>query len=227
MLKVAARLADGCRMTSDLRSVPPKDAPLAAITSMQRDATRSMSLATELTGVAGEYYVAAQLAHRGWTPALLHAGASHLDLLARGPDGRHLGIQVKATATGSCAMSITRTLPVVAGENDWMVMVDLDASQPDRQADFFIVPLVVAELFAWLGYEAHELWKEQAGKATRVGGTTWLKPRDFAPYRGRWDLLDCDARTVPFEFSGGFDKWLEAVGGVPQSYKPVFRRGTV
>ena len=58
--------------------------------------------AYNITGVAGEYFIAAELSRRGWITTMTLKNTPNIDVIATTPDGlRTLNIQVKTRSTGN------------------------------------------------------------------------------------------------------------------------------
>jgi hypothetical protein len=56
----------------------------------------------QLTGAAGEYFVAAELSRRGWAASVTPKGVERTDVLAQHVDtGAVVALQVKTTTTGT------------------------------------------------------------------------------------------------------------------------------
>src|SRR3989338_10852197 len=81
-----------------------------------------------ITGVAGEYFVAAELSKRGWIATLTLKNTPNIDVIATTPDGsRNLNIQVKTRSVENrqgwiLSKSIEK---IVSGKNFFIAFVDL------------------------------------------------------------------------------------------------------
>jgi hypothetical protein len=120
------------------------------------------------TGIAGEFFVAAELSKRGWIATLTAKNTPDVDVLASRPTGdTHARIQIKSrTPAYAYAHRVGKELKLV-GERDFLVLVDLGGEgEPPR---YWIIPTVIAaELIA----------NEQ------------IRTKDVDEFEGRWDLLD-------------------------------------
>ena len=110
--------------------MPERNAPAG-----RRDRTR--------TGIAGEFFVAAELSKRGWIATLTAKNTPDVDVLAARPTGdTHARIQVKTrTSAYKYAHRVGREIGLV-GDNDFLVLVDLgEAGENPR---YWIEPTRVA-----------------------------------------------------------------------------------
>lgn len=159
---------------------------------------------TKQTKTIGEHHVAAELARRGWAPALTRDGLERTDILAAltDPQNRRLvEIQVK-TARGAVWKSISWPLGPKSQapsqhESEYFVMVAVphDLTVPPRN---FVVPRSHVAAAAWI---EHMNWLTEPGiepgkrnapvERSRVSLTT------FARYEDRWDLLLIDESKAP------------------------------
>ena len=128
------------------------------------------------TGIAGEFFVAAELSKRGWIATLTAKNTPDVDVLAARPTGDvHARIQVKTrTSAYKYAHRVGREIKLI-GDHDFLVLVDLgEAGDSPR---FWIVPTGVA---------ADLLKNEQ------------IRTADVEQFEGRCELLDGpDGQVVP------------------------------
>jgi hypothetical protein len=120
------------------------------------------------TGIAGEFFVAAELSKRGWIATLTAKNTPDVDVLVSRPTGdTHARIQVKArTPAYSYAHRVGRELKLV-GERDFLVLVDLGGEGETPR--YWVIPTLVA---------AGLIKSEQ------------IRTSDVAEFEDRWDLLD-------------------------------------
>jgi hypothetical protein len=123
---------------------------------------------TTRTGIAGEFFVAAELSRRGWIATLTAKNTPDVDVLASRPTGDvHARIQVKTrTPAYKYAHRVGREIKLV-GDHDFLVLVDLGHEGDSPQ--YWIVPTRVA---------AGLLKNEQ------------IRTVDVAQFKGSWELLD-------------------------------------
>lgn len=144
-------------------------------------------LAGTLSGVAGEYFVAAELARRGFVATLTLRNTRGIDILASNPDStRSVGIQVKTSQYKSASWLATKKVEESSlARNLFFVFVNLnDMSQPS----YYIVPrrVVVQSMKA-----NHEAWLSKPRRDGQPRKDTAMRMfRDpKGKYRDRWDLL--------------------------------------
>lgn len=159
---------------------------------------------TKQTKTIGEHHVAAELARRGWAPALTRDGLERTDILAAfttGTDRRLVEIQVK-TARGRRMESISWPLGVKSQapsmhEREFFVMVAVpeDESLPPRD---FIVPRIHVAAAAWI---QHMDWLTESGVPSGQRNASVDRSRvslhTFRGYENRWDLLEDDQNHAP------------------------------
>ena len=109
-----------------------------------------------ITGVAGEYFVAAELSKRGWIATLTLKNTPYIDVIATTPDGlRTVKIQVKSRSVKNRkGWILNRKIDtLVAGKNFYIVFVDLKGME--ERPDFYLIP---RNLFSrWIA-KRHSRW---------------------------------------------------------------------
>lgn len=159
---------------------------------------------TKQTKTIGEHHVAAELARRGWAPALTRDGLERTDILAvlADPQNRRLvEIQVK-TARGAVWNSISWPLgPKSQGlsqhEHEYFVMVAVphDLTLPPRS---FVLPRSHVAAADWI---EHMNWLTEPGNEPGKRNASVERARvalpTFAGYEDRWDLLLVDESDAP------------------------------
>lgn len=159
---------------------------------------------TKQTKTIGEHHVAAELARRGWAPALTRDGLERTDILAvlaDGSDRRLVEIQVKA-ARGARMNAISwplgsKSQTASLHEREYFVMVAVphDLKQPPRN---FVVPRSHVAAAAWI---SHMNWLTDPAAATGKRNAPVERSRVllpiFARYEDRWDLLEVDQSDTP------------------------------
>ncbi len=155
---------------------------------------------TQLTKQVGEYLVAAELARRGLLSATFAGSVRHYDVIASGPTGGHVPIQVKTINGGAWQLDIRDFVEVAMDGNRQIVgapkpapyaklvyvFVALQAYGSDR---FFILayePLRDLLLDGYKGYLARN--REVRPKNPRSFHTA-LKPQSLAEFRDCWDTI--------------------------------------
>lgn len=159
---------------------------------------------TKQTKTIGEHHVAAELARRGWAPALTRDGLERTDILAvlTEPENRRLvEIQVK-TARGGRWDSISWPLGAKSQspsqhEREYFVMVAVphDLTLAPRN---FIVPRSHVAAAAWI---EHMNWLTEPGIGPGQRNAPVERSRvslpTFVRYEDRWDLLLVNESEVP------------------------------
>jgi hypothetical protein len=127
------------------------------------------------TGIAGEFFVAAELSKRGWIATLTAKNTPDVDVLAARPTGdTYARIQVKTrTSAYKYAHRVGREMKLV-GDHDFLVLVDLGEALDGPR--YWIVPTGVA---------AGLLRNEQ------------IRISDVQEFEGRWERLDEGSSQTP------------------------------
>src|SRR5258706_15393205 len=95
-------------------------------------------LSTGLSGVAGEYFVAAELSRRGYVASLTLRNTRGIDILASNKDAtKSVGIQVKTSQGAKADWVMSKKAEQDLAENLFYVFVSLPSGAP---ASFHIVP---------------------------------------------------------------------------------------
>ena len=143
-------------------------------------------LSTTLSGVAGEYFVAAELSRRGYVASLTLRNTRGIDILASNADAtKSVGIQVKAIQSSGKEWMLNKKIESEVATNLFYVFVRLnDLDSPE----YFVVPKEAAALYA---KSNHERWLATPGLKGQAHKDTSM--RKFADpdlkYLDRWDLL--------------------------------------
>jgi hypothetical protein len=145
------------------------------------------SLSPILCGVAGEYFVAAELSRRGYIASISLRNTRGVDILASNESASYqVGIQVKTNQGNSRAWILNSKAENYFADNLFYVFVNL--KMPLERPDFFIVPSKVVATDVKLG---HARWLETPGKLGQQHNDSNL--RKFQDRDGRyletWDLL--------------------------------------
>lgn len=106
-----------------------------------------------LTGVAGEYFVAAELSRRGYVATLTLRNTRGIDILASNADAtKSVGIQVKTNSGKKPHWLLSQKAESDVAENLYYAFVNLNGSiDPPR---FYIVPRAVVAKFVREGHAA-------------------------------------------------------------------------
>lgn len=151
---------------------------------------------TKQTKSIGEFWVCAELAMRGWDPALTRDGVARTDILAiNAEDSRQISIQVKTTTAGNWPLNIRR-IGLAQQNSEWFVLVKVDKATHGIRG--FVVPRNHVIAGTWIG---HQSWltdpEAKSGKRnTDISGARIDIPT-FAGYEDRWDLLKEPTSSAP------------------------------
>ena len=146
-------------------------------------------LSTGLCGVAGEYFVAAELSRRGYVASLTLRNTRGIDILASNTDAtKSVGIQVKAIQGSGKEWMLNQKIENDIATNLFFVFIRLnDLNAPD----YYIVP---REEVARYARENHQRWLKTPGLKGRQHQDTPM--RKFADndnkYLNKWELLGLD-----------------------------------
>ncbi|MEA2074633.1 MAG: hypothetical protein U9O85_02700 [Euryarchaeota archaeon] len=113
-----------------------------------------------LTGVSGEYFVAAELSRRGFIASITLRNTKGIDVLAPNQDtSKSVGIQVKTNHGKRKAWILNQKAENYFEENLFYIFVNLKGT--NERPDFYIVPSkVVAEHIK----KSHQEWLKTPGK---------------------------------------------------------------
>lgn len=148
--------------------------------------------AYNITGVSGEYFVAAELSRRGWVAVLTLKNTPNIDLIATTPNGkRTLNIQVKTRSIENRKGWIfsKNIETIVPGNNFYIAFVDLKGlgSMPD----YYLIP---KNIFArWIA-KGHKAWLAAPGRHGQVHVDNPIRMFDksqfkaFERYHNNWDI---------------------------------------
>ncbi len=142
---------------------------------------------TVLTGVAGEYFVAAELSRRGYIASITLRNTRGIDILATNQTGSHsITIQCKTRQTYNKIWMLTEKDERFFAPNHYYIFVGLGAT--DQRPSFHIVPSkTVAKFIA----DCHQKWLLTTRKDGRKHKDS--KMRNFKDpnddFLERWDLL--------------------------------------
>ncbi|GAB3545176.1 hypothetical protein [Spirosoma fluminis] len=144
-------------------------------------------LSAGLTGIAGEYFVAAELSRRGFMASITLRNNDSIDIHAsRLDDNKMFAIQVKTTQVRRRQWPLSAKAEKQFSQNHFYVFVNLKGL--DERPDYFIVPSAVV---AQSTRDSHQLWLDTPGKQGQVHNDNSM--RVFSDKEGeyleRWDLL--------------------------------------
>ena len=145
-----------------------------------------------LVGLAGTYFVAAELSQGGYIATVTSRNTEGIDLLASNINGsKVVSIQVKTSRAENVSRKwhIDKKQENIYSDQLFYVFVDLKQTQ---KPDFYIVP---SKEVAKYIKEEHEEWLKTPGRGGKKHKDTdmrWfeiLNEKDVPKYLNRWDLL--------------------------------------
>ncbi len=144
------------------------------------------TLSSILTGVAGEYFVAAELSRRGFVATLTLRNTRGIDILASNADAtKSVGIQVKTSQGTRPDWILNAKAEMDVAENLFYVFVRLPAQ---GEPAFYVVPrpVVAAQV-----RDAHTKWRETPGRKGQQHGVSNIRKFNDpdGKYKDQWDLL--------------------------------------
>ena len=143
-----------------------------------------------ITGVAGEYFVAAELSRRGYIASISLRNTRGIDILATNEDSsRSVTIQCKTQQLDHKDWILNEKCETDVSENHFYVFVKL-GGEFDRPSYYVVPSRAVAEYASAF----HKKWKETPGRDGRQHKDNPM--RKFADskdkYRDKWELLGLD-----------------------------------
>ena len=149
-------------------------------------ASRAVKLSAVLSGIAGEYLVAAELSRQGYLAAITLRNSQGIDILASRADAtRSVGIQVKTNQYGHPRWVLNAKVERMKARNLFFVFVNLNASDAP---EFHIVPCREVARFA---NRNHRRWMRKPRRDGRPHKNNNIRKfhDDEGAFRNRWDLL--------------------------------------
>jgi hypothetical protein len=144
----------------------------------------SRKLPKGLTGVAGEYFVAAELSRRGYIASITLRNTRGVDILVSNPEAtRQAAIQVKTSQGDKAKWILNEKAETFFSERFFYVFVNL--KDPEERPDFYVVPSGKVAEYA---RESHKKWLEQEGK-NHMDNPVRIFADEKREYLERWDLL--------------------------------------
>lgn len=148
---------------------------------------KTEKLSKGITGIAGEYFVAAELSRRGYMASITLRNNDRIDIHASNLiDNKIFGIQVKTSQMPGRKWPMSQKAENSTSENLFYVFVSF--KNIEERPEYFIVPSkdVAIHLIA-----DHKKWKSTPGKKGQAHNDTAM--RKFSDkdgkYLERWDLL--------------------------------------
>ncbi|HEX4143208.1 MAG TPA: hypothetical protein VHY91_06635 [Pirellulales bacterium] len=140
-----------------------------------------------LAGVAGEYFVAAELSRRGYIASISLRNSRGIDILATKHDAtKSVTIQCKANQLGRKEWMLSDKSETFVADNHFYMFVSLGKS--DERPHFHIVP---SERVARDIKTSHERWLAAAGRGghKRVDSSIRKFADEADEFLEKWELL--------------------------------------
>lgn len=146
-----------------------------------------MKLTSVQTGIAGEYFVAAELSRRGFVASITLRNTKGIDILASNADAtKSVDIQVKTCRGSRPDWMMNRKAEADLAENLFYVFVCLP---PDGPPAYYVVPRKNVAKYV---RDSHQTWLATlGGKGQAHRDTDMRRFKDpEGRFKDRWDLLD-------------------------------------
>jgi hypothetical protein len=145
---------------------------------------------TILTGVAGEYFVAAELSRRGYIASITLRNSKGVDILVTNEEATaNAGIQVKSKRQGGKHWLLN--VKAESYESPRLFYVFVILGSPETRPIYHVVPSRVVAKYV---RESHRTWLNTPGRGGRKHKDTSM--RKFVDkddeYFERWDLLQLE-----------------------------------
>jgi hypothetical protein len=152
--------------------------------------SKTTRLSPGLTGIAGEYFVGAELSRRGYVASITLRNTRGIDILASNADAtKSVGIQVKTNQKAGKKWILNEKVEKNVATNLFFVFVRLIGHHDAPK--YHIVPL--ADVVKYVS-EDHKDWLSRPGRKGQAHKDNSI--RNFADidekYLDRWDLLGLD-----------------------------------
>lgn len=149
---------------------------------------KKLKLTPVLSGVAGEYFVAAELSRRGFIASLTLRNTRGIDILVTNSDAtKSVGIQVKTSQGSKKSWILNKKVEEGMASNLFFVFVNLNSSS--NAPSYHIVP---SQTVGDYSCTLHEQWlsgKKRNGEERKdTAMRTFKDPNN--KYLDRWNLLN-------------------------------------
>jgi hypothetical protein len=147
----------------------------------------STELTSLLSGVAGEYYVAAELTKLGHMASITLRNTKGVDILCSNADAtKSVAIQVKTNRRSNRHWVLNSKCENYYADNLFYVFVCLNGNE--KSPDYFVVP---SKLVADDTKTSHAEWLEAPGKKGQKHNDNSIRhfSDENEQYLNRWDLL--------------------------------------
>ena len=141
------------------------------------------------SGIAGEYFVAAELARRGFVASLTLRNTRGIDILASDPKAkRSIAIQVKATQGDHDSWLVGKIAKDELASNMFFVFVSMNGLEAPK---YYVVPKREVARYTEARHAEWLSGKKRDGSRRKDTAMRKFADQD-GKYLGRWDLLRLD-----------------------------------
>lgn len=144
-------------------------------------------LSSLLSGVTGEYFVAAELSKRGYIASITLGNTKGIDILCSNESAtKTVGIQVKTNRDSKRDWILNQKAEDYFADNLFYAFVNLHNNE--KNPEYFIVPSKTAALFV---KEGHASWISTLGKNGRIrkdGPMRHFMDKE-EKYLNKWEIL--------------------------------------
>ena len=147
-------------------------------------------VSSALIGVAGEYFVAAELSRLGYIASITLRNTKGIDIVASNEDGnKTINIQVKTKRQGVPDWILTNKNESIKDANMFYVFVSLKMNY--EKPNYHIVPSIDVAKYVT---SRHAKWMKEPGRGGKMHKETNIRIWDDPDknYLDRWDLLGLD-----------------------------------
>lgn len=140
-----------------------------------------------LSGVSGEYFVAAELSRRGYIASVTLKNTRGIDVLVSNSDAtKTIGIQVKTNQSDRKAWVLNEKSEIFYADNLFYIFVNLISIE--KLPEYYIVPSQIVSDYI---KNSHQEWLDNPGKKGQKHNDTSMRMfRDMKKkYINKWNLL--------------------------------------
>jgi len=148
-----------------------------------------MTKSNILTGISGEYYVAAELSRLGYIASITLRNTRGIDILCSSADAsKHISIQVKTTHKSRNSWMVDKKSEKYYSPKHFYVFVLLNDKEHPK---FFIVPSKIVANYIKSDYKEWVNGKSKTGKKHQDSPIRLFRDLE-EKYLNRWKLLGLD-----------------------------------
>lgn len=156
---------------------------------MKRKAPKDKNISPVLSGIAGEYFVAAELSRRGYIASITLRNTRGIDILVSDVNAtKSVGIQVKTSQSRTKKWVLNKKIETEVATNLFYVFVRLNHLEAP---EYYVVPKHEAASYATLHHREYLEKLKKDGTPRKDSSMRKFADRD-RKYLDRWDLLGLD-----------------------------------